>query len=58
MIDKLWRDVREAYRGAFQKWVAGDTDTTILLLQIAIQRTQTLILALEKGAFHGKNSDH
>lgn len=48
MIVTLWRDVREAYYDAVRKWIAHDTDAAILLLHVAIKRTQTLIAFLEK----------
>jgi hypothetical protein len=58
MIPTLWRDVREAYHDAVRKWVAHDTGTAISLLRLAIKRTETLIVALEKEGGDGKNSNY
>jgi len=48
MIVILWKDVREAYYDAVRKWVSHDTETAVLLLRLAIKRTETLIAYLEK----------
>jgi len=58
MIISLWRDVREAYHDAVRKWVVHDTGTAIFLLRLAIKRTETLIMALEKEGIREKNTDH
>jgi hypothetical protein len=55
MIVRLWKDVREAYFDAVRKWVSHDDEAAILLLRSAIKRTETLIVALEKGVGHVKN---
>jgi hypothetical protein len=57
MILALWRDVREAYYDALRKWIAHDTDAAILLLRVAVKRTEILIAALEKGIGNGKISN-
>jgi len=54
MILTLWRDVREAYYDAARKWMNHDNETAIFLLRLAVKRTQTLILALEKEGNHGR----
>lgn len=48
MIMNFWRDVREAYHDAVKQWVAGNKEGTILLLRLAIRRTETLISVLER----------
>ena len=57
MIVSLWRDIREAHHDAFRKWVAQNDETTILLLRLAIKRTEILIVALERGIGNVKNSN-
>lgn len=46
--------MREAYFDAVRKWIAGDVDTAIFLLRLAIKQTETLISALEKEETRGK----
>lgn len=58
MIVTLWKDIREAHYDAVRTWIAHDNGTAIFLLRLAIKRTETLILALEKEGGHVKNSDH
>jgi len=58
MILGLWKDIREAHYDAVRKWIAHDNETAIFLLKIAVKRTETLILALEKGVENGKTSNH
>ena len=48
MIDKLWREEREAYRGAFSFWVHNDLTRAIIYLRIAIKRAEDLIYLFEK----------
>ncbi len=48
MTDKLWREAREAYRGAFLFWVKNDLTRAIVYLRIAIKRAEDLIFLFEK----------
>ena len=49
MMLNLWRTVREAHYDAIQQYFGKDEPgNAILLLRSAIQRTETLIVALEK----------
>jgi len=48
MILTLWRDIREACHDAVRAWASNDTEMAILLLRLAIKRTETLIAYLEK----------
>lgn len=56
MIDKLWREARESYRGAFHFWVQNDLTRTIIYLRLAIKRIEDLISLFEKelGDKNGK----
>jgi len=49
MMLHLWQDVREAHYDAVrQYWSTLDSDNAILLLELSIRRTETLISALRK----------
>jgi len=58
MILMLWRDVRETYHDAVRMWIDRDIEMAIFFLRLAVERTETLIVALEKGVGNGKNSNH
>lgn len=57
MILTLWRDIREGYHDAVRMWIDRDIEMAIFFLRLAIERTETLIMALEKGVDNGKNSN-
>lgn len=58
MIVTLWRDIREAYHDAVRTWASHDTEMAIFFLELAINRTEILIVELEKENGHGKDSNH
>ncbi len=55
MIDKLWREAREAYRGGYSFWVRNDLIRAILYLKLAVKRAEDLIYLFEKELKDKKN---
>jgi len=58
MIVTLWKNIRESYYDAVRAWASNDTEMAIFFLELAINRTEILIIELKKENDHGKDSNH